>query len=270
MNQQYQPDPQSEYDQNASMGHVLDHFPVQNRIVKHWLPLVFGVILILAGIALTANLIFRMQAAVQLHGRAILLTILPSPTAYYALILFGGIIITILVRVHWSDSVTLFQMGVVKEQGNRGKTWQYQTTQRFDSHIKQVIFGGSTVSTRVKVILEDNHRRLILRNNYIRMDDLIHLLRLNILPGLIERANHRLAEGGKIEFHKSLQATQHGLIINENLTSLDQIETVIQNQWIKLHQKGQPELLLFKSKLSNIKNLDVLLGLLSIPPSPTY
>jgi hypothetical protein len=270
MNQPDQPDRQLEYDRIADMGHILDHFPVQNRIFKHWLPLVFGVIMILAGIALTANLIFWIRAAIQLHGRAILLTILPSPTAYYALILLGGIIITTLVRVHWSDSITLFQTGFVKNQGNRGKIWQYQATQRFDSHVKQVIFGGSIVSTQVKVILEDNHKRLVLRNNYIHMDDLIHLLRLNILPGLIERADHRLAEGGKIDFHKRLQATQHGLIINENLTSLDQIETVIQNQWIKLHQKGEPEFLLFKSKLSNIKNLDVLLGLLSIPPSPTY
>ncbi|MBW6465609.1 MAG: hypothetical protein K0B06_03805 [Brevefilum sp.] len=270
MNPPDQPDRQLEYDRIADMGHVLDHFPVQNRIVKRWLPLVFGVIMILSGIALTANLIFRMRSAIQLHGRAILLTILPSPTACYALILIGGIIIVTLVRVHWSDNITLFQMGFVKDQGNRVKFWQYQAIQRFDSHVKQVIFGGSIVSTQVKVILEDNHKRLLLRNNYIGMDDLIHLLRLNILPGLIERANHRLAEGGKIEFHKRLQATQHGLIINGNLTQLDQIETVIQNQLIKLHQKGQPELLLFKSKLSNIKNLDVLLDLLSIPPNPNY
>lgn len=270
MNQPDQPDRNLKYDSVADIGYILDHFPVQNRIVKHWLPLVIGLIMILAAGALMTNLALRVWTAIQLHGRAILLTVFPFPTAFYALILIGGIIIVTLVSVHWSDSITLFEMGLVRYQRNRAKIWQYHATQRFDNQVNQVIFGGSIVSTRVKVILEDSTRRWVIRNNYIRMDELIHLLRLNILPGLVKRTHHRLAEGEIIEFHKRLEANQNGLTINGKLTPYDQIETVIHNQWIKLHQKGQPELLLFKSQLSNITNLDVLLDLLNIPSNPTY
>jgi hypothetical protein len=102
------------------------------------------------------------------------------------------------------------------------------------------------------------------------MDDLIHLLRLNILPGLVERAHQRLADGETIKFHMGLQATQDGLNINGDLSPYDQIETVIHNQVIKLHQKGNPEVVVFKSKISHVTNLDVLLDLLKIPPNPTY
>jgi len=270
----HQPDQQShplENDSVADLGHVLDHFPVQNHIIKRWLPLILGVLTILAVIALSVDLLNRMWTAIQLHGRAILLGIFPFPTAFYALLLVTGILMIFLARVHWSDSITLFETGFVKYTRNRVRIWQYAATQSFDSHVKQVIFGGSIVSTRVNVILEDStHKRWVIRNNYIRMDDLIHLLRLKILPGLVERAHQRLADGETIKFHKGLQASQDGLNINGDLSPYDQIETEIHNQVIKLHQKGNPEVPVFKSKISNVTNLDVLLDLLKIPPNPTY
>lgn len=271
MNHPHQHNKRSEKNTVAELGRVLDHFPVQNHIIKRWLTLVLGVLMILVAIALTANLIYRMWTAIQFHGRAILLGVLPFPTAFYALFLVGGIIMVSLARVHWSDNITLYEMGVVKYTRNRVRIWQYAATQSFDSNVKQVVFGGSIVSTRVKVTLEDStHRRWVIRNDYIRMDELIHLLRLNILPGLVERAHHRLAGGETIKFHRGLQATQDGLNITGNFTPYDQVETVIHNQVIKLHQKGNPEIFLFKSKISQVTNLDVLLDLLKIPPNPTY
>jgi hypothetical protein len=270
----YQPDQQShplENDSVADLGRVLDHFPIQNHLIKHWLPLILGVLTILAVIALTVNLLNQMWTAIQLHGRAILLGIFPFPTAFYALLLVTGILMVVLAKAHWSDSITLFETGFVKYSRNRVRIWHYAATQSFDSHIKQVIFGGSIVSIRVNVILEDNtHKRWVIRNDYIRMDELIHLLRLNIVPGLVERAHQRLADGEMIKFHKGLQATQDEMNINGNLSPYDQIETVIHNQVIKLHQKGNPEVLLFKSKISHVTNLDFLLDLLKIPPNPTY
>jgi hypothetical protein len=260
-----------ENDRVTDLGHVLDHFPVQNHIIKRWLLLILGVLTILAVITLTVNLVNRMWTAIQLHGRAILLGIFPFPTAFYALLLVTGILMVFLARIHWSDSITLCDTGFVKNNRNSVHIWQYADTQSFDSHIKQIIFGGSIVSTRVKVILEDStHKRWVIRNNYIRMDDLILLLRLKILPGLVERAHQRLADGETIKFHKDLQATQDGLSINGEFTPYDQIETVIHNQLIKLHQIDNPKVLKFKSKISHLTNLDVLLDLLNIPPNPTY
>jgi hypothetical protein len=269
-----QPDQQShpiKNDRVADLGHIVDHFPVQNRIIKCWLPLVLGVLMILSAITLSANLVNRMWTAIQLHGRAILLGFFPLPMAYYVLLLVSGILLVVLARFHWSDSITLFETGFVKYTRNSVRIWQYAATQRFDSHVKQVIFGGSIVSTRVNIILEDSaNRHWVIRNDYIRMDELIHLLRLKILPGLVERAYQRLANGETIMFHKGVQATQDGLNINGDLRPYDQIETVIHNQVIKLHQKGDPEVFVFKSKISNIANLDLLLDLLKIPPNPTY
>jgi hypothetical protein len=269
----HQPDQQNHLlinDSDEDLGHVVDHYPVQNHIIKRWLPLILGVLMVLVAIALTANLIYRLLTAIQFHGRAIILGVLPFPMTFYVLIIIGGIILIFLARVHWSDSITMFETGFTKCSGKRVHIWPYQATQRFDSHIKQAIFGGSIVSTQVNVILEDSNRRWVIRNDYIRMDDLIHLLRLNILPGLVERAHQRLADGETIRFHEDLQATQDGLTINGDLFHYDQIETEIHNQVIKLHQKDKPNVSVFKSKISNITNLDLLLDLLNIPPNPIY
>jgi len=260
-----------ENDSVANLGRILDHFPVQNRIIKRWLPLVLGLLVILASITLTLYRLNRMWTAIQFHGRAILLGSFPFPMAFYVFILVSGIIMVFLARLHWSDSITLFETGFVKYTRNRVRIWQYTATQRFDSHVKQIMFGGSIVSTQVNVILEDGtNRHWVIRNDYIRMDELMHLLRLNILPGLVERAYQRLADGETILFQKDLQATQDGLNINGDLKPYDQIETVIHNQVIKLHQKENPEVLVFKTKLFHVKNLDLLLDLLKIPPNPTY
>jgi hypothetical protein len=269
-----QPDQHSRPSENnyaANLGRIVDHFPVQNRITKHWLLMVMGLLMILAAIALSMNMAFRMWTAIQFHGRAVLLGFFPFPTAFYPIILSTGILMVFLARAHWSDSITLFETGFVKYIRNNVRVWQYADTQRFDSQIKQVIFGGSIVSTRVSIILEDSTKRYwVIRNDYIRMDELIHLLRLKILPGLVERARQSLADGETIKFHKGLQATQDGMIIDGDLLPYDQIEAMINNRVIKLHQKGSPEILLFKSKISNITNLDLLLDWLKIPPNPTY
>jgi hypothetical protein len=258
------------YDRGEDLGHVLVHFPVQNQIIKRWLPLISGVLMVLGAITLTTNLVYRMLTAIQFHGRAVILGALPFPLAFYVLIFVGGITLISLARIHWSDSITMFETGFAKCSRNRIHIWPYEATQRFDSHVKQTIFGGSIVSTQVNVILEDNSRRWVIRNDYNRMDELIHLLRLNILPGLVERAHQRLADGETIRFHEDLQATQGGLTINGDLFPYDQIETEIHNQVIKLHQKEKPEVFVFKSKISNITNLDLLLDLLNIPPNPIY
>ena len=269
----FQPNQQNhpiENDRVADLGHVVNHFPIQNHIIKRWLSLILGVLMILFALAFTINLIYQMWTAIQVHGRAILLSVLPFPTALFALMLVGGSIMLSQVRVHWSDSITLFETGLVKFTRNRVRIWPYATTHRFDSHIKQIIFGGSNVNTRMKIILEGNiHKRWVIRNDYIRMEELIHLLRLKILPGLVERARQSLADGETIKFHKGCQATQDGLNINGELSPYDQTEAMIHNHVIKLHQKGNPGDILFKSKISNIKNLDLLLDLLKNPPNPT-
>jgi hypothetical protein len=268
----HQPDQKyfpTDHNRVADLGHVLDHFPIHNHFIKRWVPLILGVLMILFAIALTTNLIYRMWTAIQFHGRAILLGVLPFPTAYYVLMFVGGIFMISLAKIHWSDSITLFETGFVKYSRNRVCIWPYATTQRFDSHVKQVIFGGSIISTRVNIILEGSaHKRWVIQNDYIHMEDLIRLLRLKILPGLVERTRQRLADGETIKFHKGLQATQDGLDINGDLSSYDQIEIVIDNHMIKLHQKENPEVFVFKSKLSSITNLDLLLELLKIPPKP--
>lgn len=258
-------------DRGKDLGHILDHFPRRSYKLKRWLPLIFGGLVIIAAIGLIISLLFNTKTAVQAHGRAVILGTFPLPIAYYILMLIGGILIVILAKIHWWDSITLFETGLIKDKGNRVKIWYYNNTDRFDNHLTQTMFGGSVIGERVKIILEDESKKhLVIKNDWIRMNDLIQALRMRILPDLFQRARQQLRDGQLLHFNKRLQARVSGLEIDGELYPYDQINAEITNRSIKLHQKENPKVLLFKSKIPRVRNLDLLMDLLENPPNQTH
>jgi hypothetical protein len=252
---------------HPAMGRMVDHFPVHNYLYKRWLPLLLGCGLILATIGLTLYLALTTWARINIHGRAVILGILPFPIAAYAIVFVIGILLIIYAIIHWRDSMTLFETGFLQRSVQEEKTWMYDDTIRFDSHITQIMFGGSVVTTKERIILENGvNSRWVIRRPYTQMGKFIQTLRQNILPGLIDRTRQQLSDGAVMTFHKRLQATYSGLRINEDPVAFGEVHFEIKNRVIKLHQKDQPDKVLFKSQVTHIKNLDLLLDLLENPP----
>lgn len=246
---------------------MVNHFPVHNYLFKRWFSLLLGCGLVLGTIGLSVHLILTTWARIIIHGRAVILTIFPLPTAAYGIVFIVGILLIIHSIIHWNDSITLYEKGFVQSAGKKEQTREYAHTNRFDSHITQIMFGGSVVSTKERIILENgSNRRWVIRRPYTYMDKLIQTLRQNILPGLILRARQQLSEGAVLTFHKYLQASGSGLEFKDDQIAFADVGPEIENGVLKLHKIDQTDRVFFKSKVTHIKNLDVLIDFLENPP----
>lgn len=256
-------------DGGKDLGHILDYFPTRNYKLKRWLMLIAGVLGILTANGLIINLFVNLTTAIQTHGPAMILGIFPFPIVFYTIILVVGIILVIFVKVHWCDCITLFETGLIKDVGNRVQVWYYENTDRFDNYVTHIEFGGSIIGGQAKIFLEDgSKRRLVIRDNYNRMPDLIQTLRARVLPGLFQRARQQLVNGQVLHFHNDVSASAHGVEINHQVYSYEALQAVIKNRTLKLKPIEKPSELLIKSSITRTRNLDLFLDLLENPPYP--
>lgn len=254
---------------HEDLGHVLDYFPIRNHKLIRWLTLITGVIAILAAIVLSVKLFINLINAIQIHGRAMVLGIIPFPTAIYLTILVGGILFVVLAKLHWWDGIILFKNGFIRNRGCQKQVWYYEKTNRFDNNVTQIKFGGSMIGDKTMILLEDGSKnRLVIQGNFIRTQDLIQSLRASILPGLFQRARQQLEGQLTIHFHNNLSASHLGIEIDQAVIPYQAIHTEIKNRTVKLQQKANSGKLLFKSSINRIRNLDLLLDLLDNPPNP--
>jgi hypothetical protein len=255
-------------EQNApTLGESLAVFPSHNQMIKRWGALIFGAALIISSIGLTFLLVRQTWDRINIHGRAVILSAFPRPAALYMLMFLVGVLLITLVIIFWQDGIQLFERGLVQLSARKNKTWIYKSTTRFDSHITQITFAGSLVSTHVKIILEDQAgQRLVIRNRYKNMPALIETLRATIVPLLIEKSRQRLRKGEDLVFHKDLKAHQGAITINGEDVPYEAVEITVENQALKLHQAGDLKKVYYKSSVYDIQNLDVLINLLENPP----
>jgi len=156
---------------------------------------------------------------------------------------------------------------LIEHKGNKQRVWAYEETQRLDTAITNIQFGGSIVGTRVKLLLEDGDKRQwIIHNRYDNMAELIDTIRSRILPYSYKKALHKLARDEKIIFHSDLQATKTGFEVkDQHILWGDGLQPFQKNNNLILPAQDDEEPL-FKSNVRKIKNLDLLLCLFDNPP----
>lgn len=256
-------------DKKQALGNQVNHFRAQHWLLKRWIYGVLGALAILTSIFLLIIHILITWSAVATHGRAIILSKLPAPLASVSIIFMIGVLLIIILTIHWSDGVTLHENGMILRQGIRKRIWLWEDTKRIDTRVVYVKFAGATVAVRIKIILEsvDDHR-LIIRNHYHQMEELVNQIRVNILPTLYKKEYQRLVQGGFIGFHKNLKANNSGLIINDDIVPWHHIEKLrIDNRKLKIFPTSNPDNPLFTSTLNKITNLDLLLYFVKNQPT---
>ena len=248
------------------LGNKLESYPVQNQGLKRWLTIFLGGLTVLASIGFTVLLGINTWTRINIHGRAILLSVILYPAILYASMLIAGALAISLAIFFWQDGIDLYEKGLVLYTAKRTHTWIYADTVRFDSHISRISFGGSTVSLRVKIILESADRqRLVIRNRYRKISELIENLRGKILPELIRKYQDRLFMGERLYFHKHLQADQNGICIKKSVLPYNKITFSLQNQFLTLREKANPKKVLLKLHCHRVANFDILIDLLENP-----
>lgn len=251
---------------HAKLGQSLAEYPRRNWQVNRWLFLILGILSTLTSIGLTTLLASETLNRINNHGRAVILSVVPLPIALYGLLFVFGSVLIILVIVFWQDHISVFTKGLIVRTARRDTTWLYQDTVRFDSYINEINFGGSAVSTQVKIILVSrSDQRWVIRNRYDKMNELIESLRTLILPTLIADGRQRLTHGDTLAFHKHLIAGQHGLQVKNAIIPFTSVEHSFDNKVFSLYDKEDRKSVLFKAKIHQITNLDLLVNLLDDP-----
>ena len=156
---------------------------------------------------------------------------------------------------------------LIEHNGKKQRVWVYEETQRLDTAITNIQFGGSIVGTRVKLLLEDGDKRQwIIHNRFENMAELIDSIRSEILPHSYKKALQKLARDEKIVFHSDLKATKTGFEVKDQpIPWSDGLQPIQKNNHLILraHDDEEP---LFKANVKKIKNLDLLLCLFDNPP----
>lgn len=170
-------------------------------------------------------------------------------------------------RFYTDNGITLYTKGFVLHQAIKEHIWVMEEIERLDTRIIHVKFGGSLIALRTKMILEDQQGRHCLMNNrYAQIGYLMDQLRLMILPILNNKAQQQFKRDKTINFHKNLKAVNHGLETKAASIAWDEIEApVIIKGLFKLNNPSDQKPF-FTSKMSQIKNLDLLLHLINNPP----
>lgn len=260
----------SSTEQNPDLGKRLANFTVEQWGVKRWSLLIFGALLTLGSLILIIYLGFEANTAIQRHGRAALLSFLPMPIAPVALLFPLGGALILLAWLQWQNGITLYERGIHFQRNQRNRIWLWEDIVRLDTRVVHVQFSGSTIASRCRIMLEDQHKhRWTIRNQYERMDLLINEIRQQVLPIIYQKILQRLVAGETIVFCKDLKAIRNGLKVNDTFSPwviLDVPE--INNATFLLKSKDNQELL-FKSRVDQITNLDSLIHLIKNPPPPT-
>ena len=254
--------------QNSDLGAEINTFPVRYLSYKRVVGTALGTSIILAATSFLTLGFYELVMAVRLHGRAVILQHAPSLILLLASLPIGVVILAF-TAINWNNHLTLFDHGLVLRRGLRKRVWIWEATTRLDTRITHIKFGGSIIDVRVWLILGKPQDTLILRNQYEDMSNLVQMIRLRLLPCLVEQAFESLRQNHPIKFTKGLSATRQGIEVNGTLYFWNQIDApMIKNRKLTLRE-SQSQVKVVHENLNKITNLDLLLYLLNYPPRPT-
>jgi len=245
----------------------IDVFFPKDHNLRRWLMIISGGLLILVASVFASILALNTYTSVLRHGRAVLLNnVIPILPLVFIAIPFGLLII-MWAKTHWDDQLTINESGIFQQNGKKERSWVWDETEKLNTLITEIQFGGSSVGTKVKLQLTDeNNRKWLIRNRYENILELVEKIREKVLPVLYNKAIQKFATNEEIKFHPGLTATKTGLRINnQQILWEEHLESPVRNNKliIKYQENQEP---IFKSELDKIENLDLLLCLVENPP----
>jgi len=251
----------------TGLGQEIGTFPIRHRTLKRWSGLIAGLLFFIIAAVLIMLNFFSTLASVEIHGRAIILSRLPT----LIILLFGAlpfaVLMIVLTYIQWNDGITCYKYGMVQLKFNKPYIKYWKDITQLDTRIVNINFSGSTFATRMKVCLKIHQEQtLIIRNKYDQMEGLINQIRLHTLPVIYEKTLRMLNQGKKIDFNKHFRAILTGLEIPTGFIAWHDLnKPVIIKNGLLLQSKTDPDIV-HKSKIQKVNNLDLFLHLIENPP----
>lgn len=241
-------------------------FLPKDHNLKRWGMVILGGLLILSASVFSVVLILNTYTSIHRHGRAVLL----NNALRLSLVLIGipvGVLLIQWAKKHWDDRLILTNQGLIQKIGEKERIWLWEKTENMDTLITNIQFGGSSIGTKLKLLLDDgNQGKWLLRNRYENISDLVEEIREKALPYVYKKAVQKMTQDQEINFHPGLTANKEGMIINKQLIHwADGTEPQVKNNNFIIKVEKDQEAL-FKTNLKKIKNLDLLLCLFENPP----
>lgn len=252
----------------ASLGQIIQDFPVKNQTLNFWVRLITGIGLLIASGLIALWGIWWSWTTIAAHGRAVLLRTASTPLMTSGFFLLTGAVLIYFAWRHRKDGITLYNDGFHLRRGKQSLRWTWDSIDSFNTLIEHTKFATSIVNVRVRIVMAQcNGNSIILRNRYEDMPTLLNIIREQVIPRLHQSIIHRMGQGEAISFHPRLAAMKEGLQINQAHYAWESLsEPLLKNRSFILKNKLGGESI-FKTNIRRISNLDVLLILLTAPPN---
>ncbi len=266
---QQKPDKQSVT--QAASGSLIDRFRRRREGMRRWAPLVLGAGFLLLAVTILIMTAFDVWNRIHLHGRAIALSRLPLPIFIISLILPLGVILIYIALARWESRIDLYDTGFAIIRNKHVDFFLWVDIIRFDAWIIIHKLARRPFSSHYEIILEDEKgKKTRIPDKYQRINHLIQQIRERLLPILFARAEKTLIENKTIQFHPQIKAKLKGLEIKNQLIPWNQLNQQIhKNQsFLLTHQADNQRLI--KTRIQNIRNLEILRHLIDHPPDTHY
>lgn len=249
-----------------SLGALIRNYPIAKKKLNHWLPLILSIIAILTTIALLTGAFLISWTAVEQHGRAILVRILPLPLILSGFVLPIGVLVIVSVWINWNNAVDLYEKGLMVHQGRKYQTWFWEEIERLDTRVYGTKYTEDDAPSTINIIMEKPNARLKISNKYEDMESLLDEIRQKTLPLLYTHATQKLHKGESIKFHQDIEGVRQGLLIKRKLHNWEILQSLVNtNGQLKIIENTYGRVL-FARPVKQFRNLDLLLSLLDAPP----
>ena len=153
------------------IGEKITDYPAGNQVRFSVIGTAFGCSTVLGAIVFFSLRFSEMVTAIRIHGRAIVL--LHAPALLLLLLCLPlGVLILVVTGINWNNHLALHERGLIRRWGVSKKIWIWQATDRLDTRITHIKFGGNIVDIRIHLLLENPHDRFVIQNQYRDMPDL--------------------------------------------------------------------------------------------------
>jgi hypothetical protein len=247
----------------VDLGEKIAFYPITHHQSKRVVFLILGFFFIVTTIVILVFTGYKAWSKINIHGRAIIIKQIIFFLLACIIFLPVGIFSFFRSRIYKSKGLTVFQNGLVINNGSKQHELAWHEIETMDTYLKNINLGNSTVSIKPLVKLTTQQKRKFkILNQYENLEQLIGHIRQYVLPILFHKASNNLDSSGKIVFHPSIVVIKTGIKLKNNFFNWQDLHEPEIKRGKLIFQANGNQQNTFKFNLVSIKNLEVLLYLI--------
>jgi hypothetical protein len=201
--------------------------------------------------------------AARKHGPALIDEKLPVPAMIALVLVLLGMVAAWSAYRNWNRGAAVYERGLAMRDRKGIRLWRWEEvlsmTQSITRHYMNGIYTGTT---HVYTLVNRQGDRLVLNDDYIKVDQLAKAIQESIFPILYARAAQQYNAGQSLVFGPVV-ISKSGIQVGKKTTPWEEVQQVsIQQGILKVSKKGGGWFSGASASASVIPNLNVLLSLI--------